>query len=164
MQIQQGELTLEAGRPMTGATFSSWQALGLPTTSYQITYEAMRLEGGDFFGTVTFPVGNLETHVSLVLGGWGGTLIGISSIDYSDASENQTRSEQRFEQGQWYRVRLEIRPEELKAWIDDKIVVNVNIKARHLGLRAGEIERCRPFGFASYLTTARIRKVMIKKL
>ena len=164
IEIKDGVLSLGAGQPMTGATFPAWSELGLPTTGYAIHYEAMRVEGEDFFGTVTFPVGSHDSHASFVLGGWGGTVAGISSINYLDANENQTRAEQRFDNGRWYRVRIEVRPEDLRAWIDDRLVVNVSIKGRRVGLRQGFIDHCRPFGFASYGSEARIREVTIRSL
>lgn len=164
VQVRGDELILASGQPMTGARFAAWMVPQFPLTRYAIAYEAMRAEGEDFFGTVTFPVGGLGTHVSFILGGWGGALVGISSIDHLDASENTTRSEQRFENGRWYRVRIEVRPDDLRAWIDGGIVINTSLKGRHLGLRGGDIERCRPFGFATYLATARIRRIVVERL
>lgn len=162
--VKDGVLTLGEGQPMTGAAFPSWSESGLPDTNYAIAYEAMRVAGEDFFGTVTFPVGSHESHASFVLGGWGGTVTGISSIDFSDANENQTHAEQRFENGRWYRVRVEVRPTGLRAWVDERLVVNVSIKGRKVGLRQGFIDHCRPFGFASYGSEARIRKVVARGL
>lgn len=163
MKVENGELILPAGLPMTGAKWMGWTA-DLPVTSYAITYEALKVEGEDAFGMVTFPVGNLDTHATFVLGGWGGTVTGISSIDFKDANENQTRAEQRFELGRWYRVRVEVRPEDLRAWVDDRLVVNATIKGKQIGLRPGFIDHCRPFGFATYATTGRIRKVSVETL
>ena len=149
---------------MTGMRFDAWAARELPLLDYAITYEARRTAGRDFFGTVTFPVGALDRCVSFVLGGWGGAVVGVSSIDDADAGGNETRSEQRFEPGTWYRVRIEVRADDLRAWIDDRIVVNVSIKGRRLGMRAGEIQKCMPFGFASYATDGEVRGVVIERL
>lgn len=160
--IREAEITLSAGQPMTGACFHSWKNAGLPATRYSIEYEAMRVEGNDFFGTVTFPVA--ESHVSFIVGGWGGTLVGISSIDDLDASENTTRGNAYFENNRWHKVRIEVRDEDLLAWINGKLFVNTSIKGRRLGLRTGDIEKCAPFGFASYATQSRIRHVLIRRL
>lgn len=160
--ILQGEARLEAGQPMTGSRFDSWQKHQLPVSDYSIEYEAMRVEGNDFFGTVTFPV--LDTFVSFVVGGWGGTLVGLSSIDDMDASENNTRGNTYFKNNQWHKVRIEVRDEELQAWINSKLFVNTSLRGHKVGLRVGDIEKCAPFGFASYATKARIRNVIIRKL
>ncbi len=160
--VQDGEISLHPGQPMTGVRFDAWQSAGLPLTRYSIEYEAMRVEGNDFFGTVTFPVN--DTHASLIVGGWGGTLVGISSIDDMDASENNTRGNARFENNRWHKVRIEVRDDELRAWINDKLFVNTSTKGRKLGLRTGDIEKCLPFGFASYATQSRIRNVLVHRL
>jgi len=164
VSIKAGEIELQPGQPMTGARMDAqkWKTAGVPFTRYSIEYESMRLAGNDFFGTVTFPVN--DSHVSLVIGGWGGTLVGISSIDDMDASENSTRGNAYFENNRWHKVRIEVRDDELKAWIDDKLFVNTSTKGRKLGLRAGDIEKCTPFGFASYATQSRIRNVVIRRL
>ncbi len=160
--IRDGEITLHPGQPMTGVRFDAWKSAGLPLTRYTLEYEAMRVEGNDFFATVTFPVNG--SHVSLVVGGWGGTLVGISSIDDMDASENNTRGNGLFENNRWHKVRIEVRDDELRAWINDKLFVNTSTKGRKLGLRAGDIEKCLPFGFASYATLSRIRNVRVRRL
>ncbi|MGV3660518.1 MAG: family 16 glycoside hydrolase [Prosthecobacter sp.] len=160
--ILQGAIRLEPGQPMTGARFEAWQTYKLPVTQYAIEYEAMRVEGNDFFGTVTFPVH--DSHVSLVIGGWGGTLVGISSIDDMDANENSTRGNAFFKNNVWHKVRIEVRDEDLRVWIDSKLFVNTSLKGRKLGLRPGDIEKCVPFGFASYETRAHIRAVTVRRL
>lgn len=162
VSLKQGEIVLHPGQPMTGARFEAWKSAELPVMRYAIEYEAMRVEGNDFFGTVTFPVN--DSHVSLVVGGWGGTLVGISSIDDMDAGENSTRGNAYFKNNEWHQVRVEVRDDGLKAWINQKLFVNVSTKGRQLGLRAGDIERCVPFGFASYATHARIRGVVVRRL
>lgn len=163
MSIHAGVLTLPAGQPMTGAKWTGWTEQ-LPGTGYAIEYEAMRVEGEDIFGMVTFPVGSHQSHATFVLGGWGGTVTGISSIDFKDANENQTRAEQRFENGRWYKVRIEVRPEDLRAWVEGRLVVNATIKGKKVGLRPGFIDHCLPFGFASYGTTGKIRAVVLEPL
>lgn len=159
--VTKGELTMAVGQPMTGCKFPSWAELGLPGTSYSISYEAMRVEGDDIFAMCTFPVSSHEAQATFVLGGWGGTVTGISSIDFSDANENSTRGEQRYENGRWYRVRIEVRPEDIRAWINDRPMVNVSIKGRKVGLRPGFIDHCLPFGFATWNTVGKVRKIRV---
>lgn len=162
LTILHGEMTLEPGQPMTGARFEAWNAYQMPVTSYAIEYDAMRVEGDDFFGTVTFPVN--DTFVSLVVGGWGGFLVGLSNIDDMDANENTTRGNGDFKNNIWHHVRVEVQDDELRAWIDSKLFVNFSTKGHKLGLRAGDIEKCTPFGFASYATHARVRSVVVSRL
>lgn len=162
--LANGELRQEPGAPMTGFRFPDWAVLGMPVADYAIEYEAMREDGQDFFGTVTFPVRSLDTCASLVIGGWGGALVGISCIDGYDASENPTRNEQRIENGRWHRIRIEVRADEIKAWMDNRLVVGTSIAGRKISLRSGDIEKCAPFGFATYITSGRVRGLVIERL
>ncbi len=163
-EARDGEAILESGGPMTGLRYDGWQRGGLPVRDYSISYEAMRVEGGDFFAALTFPVRSIETCATLIVGGWGGGLVGISNIDGEDASNNSTRSEQQFENGKWYRLKLEVRDDEIKTWIDDRLVINTSIKARTISLRPGHIEGTAPFGLATYGSTGRVRRLVVEEL
>ena len=157
-------MTLNEGAPMTGIVFPSWLKDGMPVVDYAINYEALRVSGSDFFGSATFPVRDEKTFVTFVQGGWGGSQVGISCIDGYDASENTTGSSQRFENGKWYRVRIEVRDKELRVLLDRRPIVQTNIAGRTLSLRGGEIAKCAPFGFATYGTEGRIKACVIERL
>ena len=116
----------------------------------------------DFFSAVTFPVG--ESHATFVNGGWGGALVGISSIDGQDASENETTAFYKFERGQWYDFLIRVTDEKIQAWIDREKLVDVNIEDRRVSMRPGEIERSVPFGITTYQTTAEIKDIKIRKI
>jgi hypothetical protein len=156
--------TLKDGAPMTGNVFPAWEKEGLPLMNYRVTYEAMRVSGNDFFGSLTFPIDSRERCVSFVLGGWGGTQVGISSIDGFDASQNATGSSQKFENGRWYRIRIDVEEQSVRVWLEDRPLVSFNPKGRQLHLRSGEISKCVPFGFATYDTEGRVRKCVVEKL
>lgn len=131
----------------------------LPVAPYAVELEARRMSGSDFFCGLTFPVRSGSEGVSLIVGGWGGKLVGISSIDGLDASENSTATQQEFEDQRWYRIRVEVGDEHLQAWIDDRQVVDAYTEGLKLSLRAGPIESCAPFGLATWLTSAELRGV-----
>jgi hypothetical protein len=125
---------------------------------------AMRKDGTDFFCAITFPARGTDECVTLIVGGWGGSLVGISSIDGKDASENETRSTQAFEPGAWYRIRLLREGERIAAWINNKKVVDVDTTGKKLSLREGPISECAPFGLATWQTTAVIRNVRWRRI
>lgn len=165
VEVNDGVVRIGEGQPMTGVQFTGdWDDLNLPWIDYALTFEARRVAGQDFFATCTFPVGARDRCVSLVVGGWGGGLVGISSIDHLDASENNTRGEMAFENGTWYRFRIEVREDDLQVWVNEAPMVNTSIKGRHLSLRSGDIDRCIPLGFASWRTVGEIRSIVIKRL
>jgi hypothetical protein len=111
---------------------------------------------------MTFPVG--DAFCTWVTGGWGGDIVGLSSIDGWDASDNETRSYVNFENGRWYALRLQVSAGRIKAWIDDQPVINVAITGRSVGLRHGEIKLSAPFGFASYATAGAVRRIEYRRL
>ena len=94
VRVEEGRIVLDIGKSMTGIT---WAGATLPTTNYEIALDAMRVEGRDFFAGVTFPVDN--SFCSLILGGWGGSVVGLSSINGQDASENDTSQSMEFQNG-----------------------------------------------------------------
>lgn len=151
--VESGVIVLRPGEPLTGVTWSG----EFPRTNYEIRFEAARRRGNDFFATLTFPVGG--SYCSWVMGGWGGDIIGLSSIDGWDASENETRAYFNFDNGRWYKLRLLVTPEQIQAWIDDERVINASIAGRTINLRRGEINLSAPLGLASYATEGAIRKL-----
>ena len=157
-RVENGTILLTAGHPLTGITWSG----KFPESAYELRFEAARLLGGDFFASVTFPAsGNFATWV---IGGWGGDIIGISSIDGWDASDNETRSYFNFDTGHYYTFRLQVTADKIMAWIGDQRIVNVEIRGRTISLRPGDIKLSAPLGFASYNTTGGIRKIEYRPL
>ena len=116
VKVQNGELHIENGLVITGVTYTNKTVL--PKTNYEIEYQAKKLNGTDFFGLLTFPVG--DAHASLVTGGWGGAVTGISSINSMDASENNTTVYLRFNKDHWYKFRLRVTPDNLSVWMTPK--------------------------------------------
>ena len=151
--VRDGLVVLGMGGPFTGIGCSNPPA----TMNYEIALDAMRVMGSDFFCALTLPVGT--NFCSLIVGGWGGGLVGVSSIDGYDASENETTKYLDFERGRWYRVRMRVTERKLEAWIDDRKVVNVITEDRRISVRPGEIESCCPLGLATYSTTAALRGI-----
>lgn len=157
VSVHDGVITLAAGEPLTGITFAG----PFPVSDYEVVVEARRVEGSDFFATITFPVG--DTFCSLVVGGWGGSVVGLSSLEGSDASENETSRWMRFENGRWYTLRLRVAAGRIEAWIDGVQVVDLDHRGRLLDLRV-EVLPSRPFGIAAWNSEAEIRHVALTRL
>jgi hypothetical protein len=136
----------------------------MPVLPYLLELEARRVSGSDFFCGLTFPVRGGKESVSLIVGGWGGSLVGISSIDGMDASENSTGSQHEFDDGRWYRIRVSVENERIQAWIDDKQVVDAHTEGQKLSLRPGPIEDCAPLGLATWLTSAELRGIRWRRM
>lgn len=157
VHVEEGQVILEMGADLTGITWSG----EFPKIDYEVTLEAMRMEGSDFFCGVTFPVG--AAPCSLIIGGWGGTVVGLSSIDGRDASENETSQLMNFNAKQWYRVRLRVTEPKIEAWIDQKQVVDLVTRNHKISIRP-EVELSRPFGIASWRTKAALREIKMRRI
>lgn len=158
VQVQDGQMRLGAGDNLTGVGFTG----AMPKMNYELALEAQRVEGGDFFCGLTFPYG--EACCTFVVGGWGGEVVGISSVDGNDASENETARVKVFENGRWYKIRVRITPEKIEAWIDNEQMVDLDTKDRKIGMRLGEIELSKPCGIASFHTMAALREIRLRSL
>jgi hypothetical protein len=157
VSVKDGAIYMAMGSYMTGITWTG----PVVRMNYEITLEAMRVEGSDFFCGLTFPVG--DKPCSLILGGWGGSLCGLSSIDHMDASENETTRMISFENGKWYRVRLRVVPDRIQAWLNDEALVDADITGKNIDIRI-EVEESKPLGIATYDTAGAVRNIQLKRL
>lgn len=158
VKVVNGQIVLEAGGDLTGI---SWIGPELPTTNYEIALQAMRVQGSDFFAGVTFPVA--DSFCSLILGGWGGTVVGLSSINGMDASENETSQSVDFESGRWYNIRIRVTPAKIEAWLDERQIINQDLKGNKIDTRL-EVELSRPLGVASWRTKSALRDFRLRRL
>ena len=150
-------LIIPAGEVLSGVTWAS----DFPKMDYEIRLEAMRAGGSDFFCGLTFPVN--DSFASLILGGWGGTVCGISCLDGEDAANNETTTSTNFNNNTWYSVRLRVTKNKLEAWLDNEQIVNADTKDRTIDVRI-EVEESRPLGLATFQTTAALRNISWRKL
>jgi hypothetical protein len=157
VKVDKGAIVLGMGDPMTGIKFTD----KLPLEDYEVMLEAKRTEGIDFFATTTFPVG--KNCVSLVTGGWAGTVVGISCVDWYDASDNITTQFKSFEDDQWYKIRIRVSQPKIECWIDDEKMVDLARKGHKFDVRL-EVDLCKPFGISSYMTEGVVRKLRIRQL
>lgn len=157
IEVKDGRLLLNWGNNLTGIHTKQ----KTPKNNYEIELECMRVDGSDFFCGLTFPID--DSSVSLIVGGWGGGVCGISSIDRMDASENETTSYQSFKNNQWYRIRVRVANDKIEAWIDDEQIVDVETKDKRLEVRS-EVELSMPLGIATWQTSAAIRKFRMRKI
>jgi hypothetical protein len=152
--LPDGSVECGFGNPMTGIAYTNPP----PRMNYELSLEAMRVEGSDFFAALTLPV---ETNLcTVIIGGWGGGLCGVSSFDYMDASENQWSEHLALENGRWYTLRVRVTPGVLQVFLDETLYtarIEFDCSSR-FSLRPGsDIDKTAPLGLATYRTKARWR-------
>lgn len=155
--VRDGQIILDAGNPATGITYTGQP----PRRDYELTLQAKRLQGSDFFCGITFPVG--PDYLSLIIGGWGGGVIGISNLNGMSAVENETTGYEDFQLDRWYRVRLRVAEGRVQAWLDDKPIVDLDHTQYKLSIW-WEQEPARPLGIVSWNTKAALRDIRLRRL
>ena len=165
--VEDGALVLPFGNDITGVTIAEEAAKTLPKVDYVLELEAKRVTGSDFFCGLTVPVWSprdgKDSHASLILGGWGGGVVGLSSLDGYDASENPSTVYRRFENGRWYKVRLEVTRAGVRAALDGKELFAVDTRGKKVGTRS-EVNLSKPLGLATYVTTGAVRGIRVRPL
>jgi hypothetical protein len=158
VQVTKGQILMEFGYSLSGITYTGKT---LPKTNYEIRLNAIKLDGNDFFCGMTFPVAN--SYCSFIVGGWGGAVVGLSSLDGLDASENETTRYMTFDHNKWYRVRVRVEPHQIRCWINRKLVVYQDIEGRKITTR-NEVSLNKPLGFATWETRAALKNIEVREL
>jgi hypothetical protein len=159
VKLEEGNMVMAMGSPLTGVHSKGKHKI--PKMNYELTLEALKADGDDFFCGLTFPVN--DSYVSFICGGWAGGVVGISSIDGMDASENETTEFKNFKKNQWYKIRVRVTENRIQAWIDKDSMVDVDVEDRKLDVRP-EVDLSKPLGICAFQTISKLRKIQIRKL
>jgi hypothetical protein len=155
--VDGGRVILEKGSPATGIRWTG----EFPKIDFEASWEAMRVEGEDFFCAASFRWN--DSPLTLVLGGWNGSVVGLSSINGEPAVENETCDYVDFELKRWYRLRLRVTQPRIEVWLDEKKIIDLPAEDRQLSIY-WEMEPCLPFGFATWYTTGALRNIRVRAL
>lgn len=158
VSVQDDQIVMAQGSEITGI---HWTGAKLPTSNYELSLEARRIDGSDFFCGLVFPV--KDKHCSFVVGGWGGGVVGLSAVDGLYAADNDTATYHTFKMKQWYRVRLRVTDDFILAWIDDERVVDLDLKGRAVSLHPA-VELAKPLGVSCFSTVAGLRDIKLREL
>ena len=157
LYVKDGAIVMERGGSMTGITWTGKP----PRSNFELPLDGMRLEGSDFFCTTTFPVG--KEYCTLVVGGWGGTVVGLSNVDHYDASENSTTSSHEFKDNVWYHIRIRVTDAKIQAWIGNSEVVKQEREGHTFGIRI-ECDASRPLGVSTWNTKGAVKNLRLREL
>ena len=157
VSVSDGKIILEFGDGCTGITSTK----DVPKINYELILEARRISGNDFFSGITFPVN--DSFCSLIVGGWGGSVVGLSNINGEDASNNETKVLKTFKIDTWYTIKLKVTSESIEAWIDNEKLVDYSYEEDELSVR-NEVNLSKPLGICSWMTTAELRNIRLEQL
>jgi len=155
--VEDGTIIFGVGDGLTGITYTD----SVPNDNYEISLQAKKINGTDFFCGLTFPV--KDNYATLIVGGWGGALVGISNIDGKDASENDYKVYRNFETGQWYRISVKVNNERIVASIDEEELISINFNDHQIDIRS-DIVLSTPLGIAAWNTKAAIQEINLTPL
>src|SRR6476659_1419911 len=159
VRVEDGQIIMRMGQPLTGITLADGSKL--PTDNYEVSLQAMKRKGDDFFCGLTFPVG--DSHASFVIGGWAGTVIGLSSINGMDASENETTQYEKLDHNKWYTIRVRVADGKVECWLDDKQMVDVEREGKRISTRI-EVDPNKPLGICCYNTETGLKDIKVRRL
>ena len=157
VEVKDQVIILGKGQPATGI---SWKG-DIPRSNYEFTWKAKRIEGGDFFCGLTFPV--KKEFCTLILGGWGGQIVGLSNIDGFSAIENETTQVIDFKKDQWYQLQLTVLDDRITVIIDDKKIIDVETRDRKFSIW-WEQEPVTPLGIVTWRTAGAIKDLRLKRV
>ncbi|GEM_PF-537281 len=157
IDLADGVLTLGKGNPGSGLVAN----FEVPKINYEISFQARRTQGSDFFCGLTFPFA--DQQATLILGGWGGSTVGISNVNNFSAIENSTSRTVEFQQNRWYDVKLRVAENEIECFLDGKSLFWQETQEKRFTIW-WEQKPMAPLGFASWQTTGQIRKVRLEKV
>jgi hypothetical protein len=155
--VGDGLVKIGRGDPLSGVHYKG----EIPRDDFELELEARRVEGIDFFCGLTFPVG--DQRCSLIVGGWAGTVVGLSNVDDEDAAHNETQRIETFENGQWYRIRIRVSKDRIAAWIDDRLMVDQPRGEHRFDVRP-EVLPSLPLGLAVFASRGEARSLRIRSL
>jgi hypothetical protein len=158
VRARDGELRLDAGQTLTGV---AWGGDRPPGLDYELELEAKKIEGRDIFCGIVFPHG--DRHCSFVVGGWGGSVVGLSCVDDRFADDNATTRREHFEERRWYPVRLRVTRDRVEAWVGREKFVDLASPGGRLSLHPA-VESARPLGIFTYQTAAAFRSIRLRRL
>jgi len=155
--VADGSIILEPGQELTGIVWAG----KMLTDNYRITLQGRRVAGGDFFCGLTFPV--RKGHATLILGGWGGSVVGISNIDGMTAVDGPTTRSIDFTLNKWYDIEVQVAANKLTVALDDSVIIEHEIGDHRFDVWA-QMEPLRPLGVATYLTKGAVRNIVVTRL
>ena len=155
--VKDAAIHMGMGEATTGVTYTG----AVPREGYEVSLEVTRLAGVDFPCALTFPVGG--DHLTFVVGGWGGSVTGVSCIDGYDAANNPYSRFVKIEDKRWYPVRVRVTGSSVECWLDGERLIHIRRGGRKFSVRI-EVEEFVPLGVSTWQTYGAVRNIKLRRL
>jgi hypothetical protein len=155
IEVHDSAIILQRGQPLSGIV---WNGL-IRQMNYELSLQAKRIDGEDFFCGITFPIG--QNFASLLIGSSGGSdcrLCCIGGLEPSVSAQSQP-----FENERWYSVRLRVAGTHIQAWIDETAAVDLDTTDKMLALR-DDLAASKPLAIMTNNASAAVRKIVLTLL
>ncbi len=156
--LKEGHLFIDPQGRVTGICWDDT----FPTQDYEVAFEAARLSGSDSFCAVLFPVGKAECV--LLLGGYGGNVVGIGRVDGRTSNQNPTTTRASFRNTQWYRIRLRVTQARIETWLDEEKIIDFETAGHTFDMGSPQWAPLRPFGIAANLSQGAVRNIRLRRI
>jgi hypothetical protein len=157
VEVKNGAVHLATGQPYSAVM---WEG-GFPRTNYEVELKAKKIDGNDIFCGLLFPVGT--NYCTMILGGWGNSVIGLSCVNYMAAADNETAVIKSFRANEWYDVKLRVTPEKIEAWVEGEQLIDLELAEKTITPYFG-LEMFAPFGFFTFETSAAAKDIYVKRI
>jgi hypothetical protein len=137
----------------SGGQADQWcQVQYAPPAEYDLEVEFTRLEGNDIVALI-FPVGEGRGDTLLYLGGYANRVMGLDSVDGVADGRNPTNTRPPggcLANGRRYVVKVEVRRDAVRAWLDGDRIVSIDPRNKRFGVAAHWATKPGLIGAGSY--------------
>ena len=134
----------------------------VPAVGYEVTADATRSGGRGDFCTLVFPIAGQQC-VLYVGGAEEGNAFALGYVDGSRFADDELTRRVDYERGRYYRIRLRVMPDTVRAWLDGEEMLDLATEGRRLEVGT-YVPELVPFGVYAWNSQALIRSIRIREL
>lgn len=157
VEVKENSIHIAEGFPYS---YIQWKGK-FPKENYEVFLRTMKPDGNDIFCGILFPVGT--NYCSLVLGGWGNSITGLSCIDNMAAADNEYAVMNSYTTNKWYKVTLRVTGTNIMTWVGGKKLIDVDRSKHEISPYFG-LEMMAPFGVFTFGTPGAFEEISVRRL
>ena len=135
----------------------------VPAVGYEVTADATRSGGRGDFCTLVFPIAGQQCVLYVGGGDDEGNAFGLGYVDGSRFADDELTRRVEYERGRYYRIRLRVMPDTVRAWLDGREMLDLATAGRRLEVGT-YVPELVPFGVYAWNSQALIRSIRMREL